>query len=60
MDLVYSENSFDEQEISCSDCGWKGTGRDTNIVDLYGVSKLKEIHCPECDAYLAGLKNNYD
>jgi hypothetical protein len=56
MKEVYSENGFDELAVTCSNCGWKGLGSETNIIDLYGLSKLKEVHCPSCDNYLTGLQ----
>jgi hypothetical protein len=47
---------FDELTITCPNCGWNGLGADTNIIDLYGLTKLKEVHCPACDNYIAGLE----
>ncbi len=58
MRQTYNENNFDEQAISCSACGWNGKGSDTNIIDLYGITKVKEVHCPKCDAYIAGIADS--
>lgn len=50
MDLpVYSETNFEEQDLSCSNCHWKGKGYDAVIIDFFGVTKNKEVHCPSCD-----------
>ena len=57
MQKVYNERGFDDEVISCGRCGWEGSGYDVNIVDLYGLSKIKEIHCPTCDSYLGGVQN---
>lgn len=57
MQKVYNERGFDDEIIRCGRCGWEGSGYDVNIVDLYGISKVKEIHCPSCDSYLGGVQN---
>ena len=57
MQKVYNERGFDDEVINCGRCGWEGSGYDVNIVDLYGLSKIKEIHCPNCDSYLGGVQN---
>jgi hypothetical protein len=56
MKEVFSARDFDELTITCPNCGWYGLGADTNIIDLYGLTKLKEVHCPACDNYIAGLE----
>jgi uncharacterized Zn-finger protein len=53
---VYQENEFYEKDLSCSKCGWKGLGYDAIILDLFGVTDNKEVHCPECDKKIALLK----
>lgn len=55
MKKVYLEYEFDDKHLKCPKCGWEGNGSEANIFDLYGVTKLKEAHCPKCDEYLAGL-----
>ncbi len=55
MQEVFPEKDFDNAPIMCPNCGWKGLGSETNIIDLYGITKLKEVHCPSCDTYIAGL-----
>lgn len=60
MDKIYIEAEFDEQVLECPSCNWKGSGSDTIIIDLYGISEVKEIHCPECDSYLAGVRSRSD
>ena len=57
MQKVYNERGFDDEIIKCGRCGWEGSGYDVNIIDLYGLSKVKEIHCPNCDSYLGGVQN---
>ena len=57
MQKVYNERGFDDEIISCSRCGWEGSGYDANIIDLYGLTKVKEVHCPNCDSYLGGVQN---
>jgi len=57
MQKVYNERGFDEEVISCGRCGWEGSGYDANIIDLYGLSRVKEVHCPKCDSYLGGVQN---
>lgn len=56
MKEVFSEREFENLQITCPNCGWKGLGSDTNIIDLYGLTKLREVHCPTCDTYIAGLQ----
>lgn len=57
MQRVYNERGFDEEDIRCGRCGWEGSGYDANIIDLYGLSRVKEVHCPKCDSYLGGVQN---
>jgi hypothetical protein len=56
MRKVYNEREFYDKSILCDRCGWEGTGYDVNIVDLYGLAKVKEVHCPNCDSHLAGIE----
>ena len=56
MVTEFHEDSFDEQDITCSKCNWKGKGSDAIIIDFYGVVPDKEIHCPECDKTIGILK----
>jgi hypothetical protein len=57
MQKVYNERGFDDEVIICGRCGWEGSGYNVNIIDLYGLSKIKEVHCPNCDSYLGGVQN---
>lgn len=57
MEKVFNPREFHEEAIRCSKCGWEGSGYDTNIVDFYGLTKIKEVHCPHCDTYLGGIRN---
>jgi predicted RNA-binding Zn-ribbon protein involved in translation (DUF1610 family) len=56
MKEVYSKQELETEVLECDNCGWKGKGSEARIVDLYGIAKVQEIHCPNCDAYLAGLR----
>lgn len=60
MKKVYSEKEFQDMQVTCPNCSWEGKGLNVIIIDLYGVSKLKEAHCPNCDAYLAGISNSIE
>lgn len=51
----YHERNFDEQELNCPNCHWKGKGYEAVIVDFFGVVKNQEVHCPNCDEKLAIL-----
>lgn len=55
MDEIFNSEGFDEQVLTCPKCGWKGKGSEAIIIDLYGLSKVQEVHCPNCDHYLGGL-----
>jgi hypothetical protein len=55
MRKLYNEREFDGEHIRCDRCGWEGRGDDANIVDFYGLARVQEVHCPNCDAYLAGV-----
>lgn len=52
---IYNPQAFDQENVACPKCGWTGKGRDTLIIDLYGITKNREVHCPECDNYLGAL-----
>lgn len=55
---IFYEESFNDEPITCPNCGWKGTGADTHIVDFYGVVRAREVHCPNCDNKLGDIKEN--
>jgi hypothetical protein len=55
MKKVYKENTLDTIDITCDACKWKGKGSEANIIDLYGLTKYQELHCPDCDAFLANV-----
>lgn len=56
MDNLLDAYNYEEQELSCSTCGWAGKGGDAILIDFYGVSDVKELHCPNCDTILATIK----
>lgn len=57
MEKVFNAREFHEEVVRCSKCGWEGSGSDVNIIDFYGLAKVKEVHCPRCDTYLGGIRN---
>ena len=56
MQRLYNEREFLDEVIRCSKCGWEGSGYDVNIIDFYGLAKVKEVHCPSCDTFLGGIE----
>ncbi len=56
----YLQSSFDDQQLSCPKCQWKGTGADAVIIDFYGITKTKEVHCPDCDEKIGILVRDED
>ena len=58
MATEFWDANFDEQNISCDNCQWQGTGSDAIVIDFYGVVSDKEIHCPNCDRRLGILKKS--
>lgn len=56
MQRLYNEREFLDEVIHCSKCGWEGSGYDVNIIDFYGLAKVKEVHCPRCDSFLGGIE----
>lgn len=57
MQRLYNERDFLDEVIRCTKCGWEGSGYDVNIIDFYGLAKVKEVHCPSCDNVLGGIEN---
>jgi len=55
MPVEFHPDSFDEQDIDCPKCKWRGKGADAIIIDLYGVAKSQEVHCPKCDVLVGTL-----
>lgn len=58
MSVTFDGKNFREQTITCPNCGWSGKGADVHIIDLYGLSKMKEVHCPDCDYSLGSLNED--
>lgn len=56
----YHSNDFDDQNLTCSNCGWKGKGSDAVIIDFFGITKNQEVHCPECDEKIGILVTDDD
>lgn len=52
---IFDQVTFDDQELTCPKCGWKGLGTDANVADFYGIGKFKEVSCPNCDEFLGSL-----
>lgn len=57
MKKLLDPYTYQEQELSCDACGWKGVGADAILIDYYGVSDIKELHCPNCDTVIATIKS---
>ncbi|HUC82427.1 MAG TPA: hypothetical protein VMR70_16090 [Flavisolibacter sp.] len=57
MATEFQQTGFNEQPLQCGKCGWQGTGHDAVVIDFYGVSKNKEVHCPDCDERLGLVRN---
>ena len=58
MATIFYEESFDDMDITCPNCGWQGKGDETHIVDFYGVVRAREVHCPNCDNKLGDIQEN--
>lgn len=56
----YHDNNFSEQPLKCSHCGWTGKGHEAVIIDFFGVTKSKEVHCPNCDKTIGTLRSEGD
>ena len=60
MQEEFNQKSFDAQSLDCPKCQWQGKGSDAIVIDLYGVSSVNEVHCPQCDEKLGNLKKEDD
>lgn len=56
----FTEDSLAKQSLTCPNCNWTGPGDDAVVIDFYGVTKTKEVHCPNCDEKLAILVKDDD
>lgn len=56
----YPDKDFEEKALACSKCGWKGKGYDAVVIDFYGVTDNKEVHCPKCDTTISLLQKGED
>jgi hypothetical protein len=54
-DTIYDPINFDEQKITCSNCGWTGAGSEAIIIDLYGIGDAQQVKCLACDNNLGSL-----
>ena len=59
---VYDQRVFNDQQISCSKCGWSGTGAESHVSEFFGIGNSKEVLCPLCDGHIGqitrGISNN--
>jgi predicted nucleic-acid-binding Zn-ribbon protein len=53
--ITFDLNGFDQQKITCSNCGWTGIGSQVIIIDLYGIGDAKQVNCPKCDNNLGSV-----
>ena len=49
----YRDSNYEDKVLQCSNCSWKGKAADAILIDFFGVSKNKELHCPNCDTTIA-------
>jgi hypothetical protein len=54
-DIIFNENEFSAQLLSCSNCGWSGRGSEATVNDMYGLANAKQVSCPVCDNNLGSL-----
>ncbi len=52
---VFEQRSFNEQQITCARCGWRGSGTQTHVAEFYGIGNFKEVLCPKCDSHIGNL-----
>lgn len=57
MDKILDPEDYIDEDLVCEKCGWAGKASDANLIDFYGVSKIKELHCPNCDTIVATIKS---
>ena len=58
-DKIYDPRTFDDERITCPHCGWDGTGAQAHVAGFYGLSKFKEVLCPNCSEYLGNLSREH-
>lgn len=58
MQKEYNANELDTLTLQCDKCGWEGKASEANLIDFYGVTADKELHCPTCDHTLATVKTD--
>ena len=57
-DKIFDQRTFDDMELTCPKCNWKGTGAEATIVGFYGIGKFQQVTCPKCDEYLGNLSKD--
>jgi phage FluMu protein Com len=55
---IFDQRTFDDMEIECPKCHWKGIGADAIVLGFYGIGKFQQISCPKCDEYLGNLSKD--
>ncbi len=58
-DKIYDQCTFDEEPLTCPECGWSGHGSETHVAGFYGIGKFKEVLCPQCNEYLGNLSREH-
>jgi len=58
-DKIYDQRTFDDEPLKCPHCGWNGTGSEAHVASFYGLSKFKEVLCPNCNEYLGNLSRDH-
>jgi hypothetical protein len=54
-DTIFDPIGFDQEKITCSNCGWTGPGSEAIIIDFYGIGKARQVKCPNCKNNLGSL-----
>jgi hypothetical protein len=52
--MEYDE--FKAAEITCRKCGWKGTGAEMKVGEVYEGGGIGEYHCPKCGEYWGAVQ----
>jgi len=54
-ETIYDPRTFDDEHLTCPNCGWDGAGYQAHVAGFYGIGKYKEVLCPQCNEYLGNL-----
>lgn len=57
MAKILDPEDYLDEDLVCEKCGWAGKASDANLIDFYGISDTKELHCPNCDTIVGTLQS---